>query len=1852
MSMALEFLHDLSLKGVDVWWDGKQLRYSAGAVVLSPFDRQRAEDLRGDIIDLLSAKMPQPRGSLPIKARSVQNRAVASFAQQRLWFLAQMNGASEAYHIPLALHLRGRLDKAALVQAVDRLVARHEGLRTTFVTIEGEVFQQIQPAEVGFELKTIPVVRSDDLKQEVTRRIAAEASCAFDLEAGPLIRGQLLQLGVDENILLITMHHIVSDGWSLAILTRDLDRLYHAASNNEPCSLEPLPIQYADYAGWQRQWSSAEVLSQQIGYWRRQLVDVPVLMDLPLDRKRPEQQDFIGGFVQIDLDSELTSNLKGLSQGCGATLFMTLLAGWATVLARLCGQQDVVIGTPVANRAQPEVEELIGLFVNTLALRVSLEGSPSVKDLIERVKTVAIGAQDNQDLPFEQIVDLIKPARSLSYSPLFQVMFAWQEQAVTPIEFLGTEYKTLATPMRHAKFDLTLDLTDLGERLVGGIEYSSALFDHETVERFAGYLKRILAEMAADPNGVALKLPMLGSAERHQLLVEWNATEADYPKQACVHELFEAQAARSPESTAVVYEDQSLSYGELNTQANRLAHHLRGLGVRPDSRVAICVERSPEMVVGLMAILKAGGAYVPLDPAYPAERLGYMLQDSAPVLVLTHAAARGALSQAMAGLAEAPPVVDLDGTAWSQACPDNLDPAAIGLNSAHLAYVIYTSGSTGTPKGVMVEHRGVVNRLSWMQSAYSLTADVKVLQKTPFTFDVSVWELFWTLGVGAELIVAKADSHKEIPELINTIEALNVSTVHFVPSMLGVFLEKLECARCLSIKRVFCSGEALSESLLKKFHKNLKSASIHNLYGPTEATVDVTYWNSCESKEISGAPPIGRPISNTRIYLLDGHGEPVPRGVAGEIHIGGAGVARGYLNRAELTAERFIASPFVPGDRLYKTGDLGRYLPDGNIEFLGRNDFQVKVRGFRIELGEIEARLLEHEGVHEAAVLAREDASGDKRLAAYYVAEEGGDEVGAEALRSHLAVRLPDYMVPAAYVRLSRLPLTPNGKLDRKALPAPDGEAYATRSYEAPQGEVEETLARIWSEVLGLERVGRHDNFFDLGGHSLLAVRVLERMRREGLRGDVRALFGAPTLSALAATVSWEADTVAVPANGIEAGCERITPQMLPLVELSQDEIDRVVATVAGGVGNVQDIYPLAPLQEGILFHHLLAKEGDPYLLWSLMSFSDRSRLDAYVAALEAVIARHDILRTAVVWEGLREPVQVVWRRAPLVVEEVWVEPSAGDVAEHLRQRFDPRSYRLDVRRAPLMQLMIAHDPSNDRWVAISLIHHLVDDNTSLRQTSDEIGVHLVGNQAALPAPLPFRNFVAQSRLGVSAAEHEAFFGRMLGDVEEPTAPFGLLDVLGDGSEVLEAQVSLEEALSQRLRRRARALKVSAASLFHVAWAQVLARTSGREDPVFGTVLFGRMQGGEGADRALGLFINTLPVRLRLGVVGAQACVEAAHRTLTELLRHEHASLVLAQRCSSVPAPAPLFTAFLNYRHSATVDHERHPDQEAWSGIEFLGGEERTNYPLTLSVDDFGEGFWLTAQASGGVEPERVCAMMVRALEGLVEALEAEPEREMRRVDVLPAAERHQLLVEWNATEADYPKQACVHELFEAQAARSPESTAVVYEDQSLSYGELNTQANRLAHHLRGLGVRPDSRVAICVERSPEMVVGLMAILKAGGAYVPLDPAYPAERLGYMLQDSAPVLVLTHAAARGALSQAMAGLAEAPPVVDLDGTAWSQACPDNLDPAAIGLNSAHLAYVIYTSGSTGTPKGVCLHHLPLVNLLHWQARAKLSRNMSKVLQFCSVNFDVAFQDLLMEPCVLEVSCALSANPTS
>ncbi|MBT2375232.1 non-ribosomal peptide synthetase [Pseudomonas fluorescens] len=1683
---------------------------------------------------------------------------------------------------PYLLQSRMAFDSVERLQsfmgALQKVVARHDILRTGVVWEGLDNPVQVVWRQAELVVQHVPLDPAEgDVLEQLHERFDAR-HYRLDITQGPLLRMVYAEDASNQRVAAILLfHHLALDHTAMEVVGQEMRAFLFNPSHDLPPAAP-----FRNYVAQARLGVSVEEHEQ---FFREMLgdVDEPTLpfgiQDVQGDGRDIEE-------AEQAVDAALARRVRELARQLGVSAASLMHLAWAQVLGLVSSRQDVVFGTVLMGRMQAGegADRALGMFINTLPLRVNIAAGAVDGVKATHARLTALLGHEHASLALAQRCSGV--AASV---PLFSALLNYRHSAPGEMARDGEgiwEGVQLLGGEERSNYPLTLSVDDLGEGFSLAVLALESIGAQRICDHMHSALEQLVLALEQTPQRALNQLPVMPTTERDTLLRTFNATARDYPRGQTVHGAFESQAARLPDAIAVLQDGERLTYQALNQRANQLAHYLLEKGVQPDDRIAICCRRGPQMLVGLLATLKAGAGYVPIDPAYPAERIAYLLQDSAPVAVLAEASTQGVLGDVA--------TVDLHGADWQRY--EMTNPEVKGLTPAHLAYVIYTSGSTGQPKGVMVEHCTVENLVHWHCEAFDLHAQAHTSSVAGFGFDAMAWEVWPALCAGATLHLPPADvGNENIDELLAwwLAQPLDVS---FLPTPVAeyAFSQDLEHP---TLRSLLIGGDRL-----RQFTHERRFEVINN-YGPTEATVVAT-----SGRVYAGQPlHIGQPMANATVYLLDEQHRPVPVGVTGELYVGGSGVARGYLNRPEMTAERFLQDPFNPG-RMYRTGDLARWMPDGNIEYLGRNDDQVKVRGMRIELGEIDTRLAALEGVNEAVVLVR-----DGRLVAWFTAPSTLD---IETLQAELHSQLPDYMVPVAYVQLDALPLTANGKLDRKALPAPDQAAMLSREYEAPQGEVETTLARIWAEVLQVEQVGRHDHFFELGGHSLLAVSLIERMRQAGLSADVRVLFSQPTLAALAAAVGSGREVV-VPANGIPADCQRIIPAMLSLVELDQSAIDRIVDSVPGGAANVQDIYPLAPLQEGILYHYITAEQGDPYLLQTHLAFDNIERLNTFARALQQVIDRHDILRTGVVWEGLAQPVQVVWRKAELRVQALQLE---GDVLAALHERFDPRRYRLEIAQAPLIRLMYAEDPTNQRVVVVLLYHHIVLDHTAFDVVLREMQGHLLGDTAPLAAPMPYRNYVAQARLGVSEQEHEQFFREMLGDISEPTLPFGLQDVQGDGRHIEEHTHHLDTALSGRLKAQARLLGVSAASLFHLAWAQVLAVTCGKQNVVFGTVLVGRLQGGEGADRALGVFINTLPLRLDIGEHGVRASVRATHARLTALLGHEHASLALAQRCSGVAAPLPLFSSMLNYRHRGSATRSQ-ASQQAWEGMQTLTNDGRTNYPLSLNVDDLGDGYDLTALTLPQVGAQRVCGYVQMALANLVQALEQAPHQALNRLPILGREERDQLLYAFNATQVDYDLEQTLHGMFESQVLRTPNALAVQADEQRLTYAELNTRANQLAHHLREHGVGPDSRVAICVERGLDMVIGLFAILKAGGGYVPLDPAYPLDRLAYMLQDSAPSAVLVQGATRGLLGEVNV------PVVNLDHVTWQHQPVDN--PQIPGLTAQHQAYVIYTSGSTGQPKGVINEHGGVVNRLLWMQDAYGLTASDTVLQKTPFSFDVS-----------------------
>ncbi|TVT88096.1 non-ribosomal peptide synthetase [Pseudomonas sp. RGB] len=1340
----------------------------------------------------------------PIPASvEAEDRQALSYAQQRMWFLWQLDPASGAYNLPGAVRLKGALSLRALEQAFASLVARHETLRTVFQRQADERLTQvsIEPSLVVEHLD-FSAMAAVEQEQAVNDAATRQSLLPFDLEHGPLLRVQLLKLNAQEHVLLLTLHHIVSDGWSMNVLIDEFIRCYDAHERNEAPQLPALPIQYSDYALWQRRWLEAGEQARQLGYWQARLGDEHPVLELPTDHPRPAMPSYQGTRHHFAIDPSLAAQLRTCAQKHNVTLFMLLLGAFNVLLHRYTGQADIRVGVPIANRNRTEVEGLIGFFVNTQVLRTELTGQTRVGELLQGIKEQALGAQAHQELPFERLVEALKVERSLSHTPLFQVMYNHQP-VVADIASVSTasglELSLVEWQGRTTQFDLTLDTYEKSGTLHAALTYANDLFDAPSIARMARHWISLLQAMVADGEQRIGELPMLAADEQHVLTHAWNQTDEAYPTERGIHQLIEDQVQRTPSAPALVFGETTLTYAQLNARANQLAHALREQGVGPDVLVGLCVERSVEMVVGLLAVLKAGGAYVPLDPEYPQERLAYMIEDSGITLLLSQQSLLAVLP------VEGIQVIALDQPAswlagYSSASPDS------GVHALNLAYVIYTSGSTGKPKGAGNSHRALVNRLCWMQQAYELTASDAVLQKTPFSFDVSVWEFFWPLMTGARLVVAAPGEHREPARLIETIGRHAITTLHFVPSMLQAFIHEPGVQACACLTRIVCSGEALPLDAQRQVFAKLPAAGLFNLYGPTEAAIDVTHWTCID--EGADSVPIGRPIANLATYVLDAQLNPVPAGVSGELYLGGTGLARSYHRRPALTAERFVPSPFINGERLYRTGDRVRQRTDGVIEYLGRLDHQVKLRGLRIELGEIETRLLQHPSVREAVVLVQ----GGKQLVAYLVldSEEPAD------LKAWLLSSLPEYMVPTHFVVLAQLPVTANGKLDRKALPLP--EAAPQQAFIAPSSDLQKALAAIWSDVLGVPHVGVDDNFFELGGDSIISIQVVSRARQAGIRLSPRDLFQYQSVRSLALVASFEQAVV----------------------------MDQ---------GPVSGEVILTPVQQAFFSQAIAARHHwNQSLLLTPREALEPAQLDA---ALTQLINHHDALR-------LRFTRQADgWQQAhaaPAAESVLW-QFSVGTEAE-LAALCDEAQRSLNLEQGPMLRAALVTLADGAQRLLL-VVHHLVVDGVSWRVLLEDL--QQAYRQVALPAKTSsYQQWAQQLQAHAHTLEAQLpFWLAQSSDAELPcdNPHGGLQNRLGT-----KLETRLDAELTRQLLQDApAAYRTQVNDLLLTALARVISRWSGQAAALIQLEGHGREDLFDSLDlsRTVGWFTSLFPVRLQ-----------------------------------------------------------------------------------------------------------------------------------------------------------------------------------------------------------------------------------------------------------------------------------------------------------------------------------------------------------------------------------------------------
>ena len=1701
------------------------------------------------------------------------------------------------------------------------LLERHQTLRLCFPTVDGEGMVREIPIYDPLTVTGLSHLPEAQQQTEIQQQLQTHTRRPFDLAEGRLLRLHLLILNSREHVLLFNMHHIISDGWSMGVLVQEWVEIYSALLEGRSPDLDPLPIQYSDYAAWQRDWLQDDVLQRQLGYWTEQLGDAPELLALPTDFPRPAMQNYRGNYLQTRIDSELTKHLNEFARQQSGTLFMVLLAAFDILLSRYSGQNDICVGSSVANRPHPDTENLIGFFINTLVLRTRLNREQGFRKLLQQVRQTCLGAYAHQDIPFETLVEQLNPTRTLRHSPLFQVSLVLQNNVPVEMELPGLTITALEQDYPIAKFDLTLYVSEQNGQLYCVWEYATSLFTEQTIQRMGEHFEVLLRGIVEDPERPVSRLPLLSEAERQRILVEWNATQAPYPQDKCVHKLFEAQVAKTPDAVAVIFEEEEVSYGELNARANRLAHRLRKLGVGPEVLAGLFVERSVEMVVGLLAILKAGGAYVPLDPEYPMERLAFMAEDAALDVLLCHRATRKRVPECAAR------ILDMDTQAKAIAGESPEDPEQLG-GPDNLAYVIYTSGSTGRPKGVMVEHENLCHSTLARQTYYEETELEAFLLLSPVGFDSSVAGIFWSLTQGAKLVLP--EKQFDVGILAKLITEHRVTHLLCVPLLYSALLSQFDNSISANLRAAIIAGESSSQDLLGQHYVRLPTTKLFNEYGPTEATV----WSSVHcfkgAEDQSGC--IGRPIPNTEIYILDANLQPLPIGVAGELYVGGAGVARGYLNRPGLTAERFIPDPFSidtigggTGARIYRTGDSCRWLPDGNIEYLGRIDSQVKIRGFRIECGEVENALLSHPDVREAAVDARGEGV-DKQLVAwvYAVHDNDADDVGAtgrspvqdgrsplrDELRTYLRGMLPDWMIPSVFVFLDALPLTPSGKIDRRALPAPEASDSPGTEYVAPLSPTEELLAQLWSVVLKREPIGRFDNFFDLGGHSLLAMQLISRIRDSfQVELPVRAIFEQPELSALAQIIK---------------SSSGLSPQLPPIEPQPADALR-----------------PLSFAQQRLWFLDRFETDGTAaYNIPAAVRFEGTLDVDALQSSLQWMVERHESLRMA--FPARDGKIGVIVLPAADFEFPVRDLRSLSPAEQQLQQRIDEHATRsFDLARGPLFRVEILQLAKEDgqaedgQAVHVLLInmHHIISDGWSIgvfvREWQEAYIAFAEGHRPTLaPLPVQYSDYAYWQRQWLQGENlerqsdywREALFG-IPELLELPTDYPRPAELNYQGNHYSQ---TLPADTTAAIKALSRAQGVTLFMTLLAAFDVLLSRYSGQDDICVGSPIANRTH--THTENLIGFFVNTLVLRTRLNPEqGFRALLEQVRQTCLGAYAHQDIpfeTLVEQLNPTRSLSHSPLFQVMLVLQNNAPAEME-------WPELTLTGLAQ--DYPiakfdLTLNVVERDGQLHCIWEYATSLFTEDTIRRMGEHFEVLLRAIVAEPETSIAQLPLLSEAERRRILVEWNDTKTPYPQDKCVHELFEEQVARFPNAVALVFEDEEVSYGELNARANRLAHRLRKLGIGPEVLVGLFVARSVEMVVGILAILKAGGAYVPLDPEYPAERLAFMAEDADLKVLLCHGATRERVPECAAR------ILDMDTEAASIAGERSENPERLaGPNN--LAYVIYTSGSTGKPKGVTVEHSGLANLARAQADAFGVVPEDRVLQFASLNFDASLEQI-------------------
>ncbi len=1751
----------------------------------------------------LKGKSISGKSSDTIRPRSEKGAPLLSFAQQRLWFLDRFEEASQGYNVTEAYRIQGALDTEILKRCFHEILRRHEVLRTTFTTDDkGNPFQTIHPEiKPFFSIQNIDYTHQDGVEEEIQRIIDREAGERFDLTIGPVLRVTLLTISHEEHVLIVVMHHIVSDEWSIQILHNELSALYEAYSKGQTSPLPDLPIQYADYALWQRDRLTGEIMEKQSAYWKKQLANLPTL-DMATDRPRPSKVTYNGAVESLEIPKQPTEALKRVGNETGATLFMTLLAGFGILLSRYTGQDDIVTGSPIANRTRREIAPLIGFFVNTLVLRMDLTGNPTVRELLNRVKRTALDAYANQDTPFERLVEDLQPVRDMSRNPLVQVSFVLQDTRTAGQKLSGLHLEPLPLGNVTVRFDMEFHLREEKGCIRGMIVYNRDLFTGNTIHRMAGHFRNLIEDMVENPDKHLSELKMLSESERHRLVVEMNDTATAYPD-VTIHELFESVVNNSPDKVALTCKGETLTYNDLNERANQLVRCLRANGLKPGTPAGLFMDRSIQMVIAILAILKAGGAYVPLSPTYPKKRLSFMIEDSGINLIVTHKDLHLKLdfiseSLILRNLDSEQPQIIQSPFRQNESLSTHTSPLSA-------AYIMYTSGSTGQPKGVTVTHRGVV-RLVRETNYADFGPEETLLMFASVSFDASTFELWGALLNHSRLVIFPEDI-PSVEELGEFIRKEGVTTLLLTTGLFRQMVKEQE-HNLRHVRQLLAGGDVLSSDHAREILKKSNHLKVINAYGPTENTTLTTCYPMESPEEAGKSVSIGKPVANTTVYILDNTLNIVPPGVPGELYTGGDGLARGYHNRPDLTAERFIPDPFgTPGSRLYRTGDMARYLPDGNIEFMGRKDHQVKIRGFRIEPGEIEVLLAEKPVVKDVIVIVKESQAGDKRLVAYVTVKseelrERPEETINE-LRDYLSERVPGYMMPYDFVIVDHIPLTPTGKIDRNALPDPEGaKSGQEEAYVAPSTPVERSLTSIWSEILEIDGIGIYDNFFTLGGHSLQATQVMSRISSAfNLNLPLRSLFEAPTIAGLGGMISKQA------ANREKTEKIYIPDRSAPL--------------------------PLSFAQERLWFlYHLFPENAFYNMPWAMEIIGSLDRI-ALERSIREVVRRHEILRTSFF---SREGGPVQTADPTLTVEMPVIDlcdlPEESRWEEAKRLISEESEKLFDLERAPLVRATLLR-LSEDKHILLLTLHHIVSDGWSMGVMNREISILYRAFSRGEESPLAelsiqYADFALwqRNRLGGKVLESQLDYWK------NQLKALPLLELPADRARPAIATyrgAAEPLSISERVTERLKELSFDAGgSLFMTllsGFMVLMSRYTGREDIVVGSPIANRTR--KEIEPLIGFFVNTLVMRGDLR--GAPTFREVLGRIKD----------ITLEAYSNQDIPFEHIVEELRPER----DTSRNPLVQVMFALQNAPMESISLEGLTLTPAGGAEimvrfdmecHFFEVDNALQGMivyntdlfDRERI-RRMAEHYKNLLENICENPGIDLWNYSVMSEAEKERIVLEWNPGESSYPAR-CMHEIFESCAEKRPEGTALIYGDQTMTYGELNEMANRLAHHLIGLGVKSETVVGVSMERSPELIVALLGILKAGGVYFPIDPSHPRRRRKEMIRDAVPAVIIKE---RGddAFESDWEDDEFAPPFIYTDSyTGGESISPESRENPHSPVCPDNTAYINYTSGSTGPPKGIEIPHRGVLRLLFNTDYIELTQK-ERIIHASNISFDAA-----------------------